>query len=740
MPYFLQHYATGKLFSASMPTESLLALHNKVIKKTPLDNQKESDNQNIQQIQNNNTEYSHDYAILDDIKQILLDEVDEDQQRNVTLTKMKQLRTKYEFNVQTEVFHEWILENLTNNNWKHALGTGNRYLNAIDDVWIKTWQDVNILEAGSDDMDVLFEYMVEQRIDRDSTVRETLFLLFKFIGSRYTIAIPESISDNLKSWHVRSEFIPEHFYEQLRVDLQSRYSNTSESYQLTIDVMLIFLRRGFFRPSELFKITMSDLESSRELWVRLRKNIFGRLKSFSATRKVPVGILLKPNEVEIIEHFISIRKVETEGRENALLFSQQTNHNIIFESKIFLPHITELLSSYAGHRIVSYQFRHSGISNIQLVLFSDYETAIRYTGYSESQILEIRQYFETHNNDLYAQLSSTAGHLSSRTTITTYSHFTDLILGQCLNKTQFQKPLRFWVNLSGISATRILNNVKSSNVLNDKVKSIDIAIFFDDELKEFSVSASKSAEKINSGSVILKTLFTPKIVHCERILAGYDSGKTAEDIAKALTLPQQYVIAVIESAKSIRQHHSYQTNRGKSRLINSSIDSIRPNKMTTKLEDADRLKIYQHLLVNYKNQHEVKKQIMHHILSTTSCGHSYVSFNSVEHVALFIEFFHPIINKDRWYISIQPNTDLSGIEKWKYINDKVHHISVSDKTKKNKKMFPIGQAHLYLMHPNASDIIDKRPKQKMNKYATSSLKRACHWVAIHLKSKKLFEE
>jgi hypothetical protein len=389
---------------------------------------------------------------------------------------------------------------------------------------------------------------------------------------------------------------------------------------------------------------------------------------------------------------------------------------------------------------VSYQFRHSGISNIQLVLFSDYETAIRYTGYSESQILEIRQYFETHNNDLYAQLSSTAGHLSSRTTITTYSHFTDLILSQCLIKTQCLKPLSFWAKLSGISVTRIINNVKGPTCLNDEVKSIDIAGFFDRELKNHSISASKSAKEIYSESMILETRFTPKIVHCERILTGHDSGKTAEEITKTLTLPQHYVIAVIESAKSIRQHHSYQTNRGKSRLINSSIDCIRPNKMTTKLEDADRLKIYQHLLVNYKNQHEVKKQVMHHILSTTSCGHSYVSFNSVEHVALFIEFFHPIINKDRWYISIQPNSDSNDIEKWGYINDKVNHISVSDKTKKNKNLFPIGQAHLYLMHPNASDIINKRPKQKMNKYATSSLKSACHWVAIHLKSKKLFEE
>jgi hypothetical protein len=48
-------------------------------------------------------------------------------------------------------------------------------------------------------MDVLFEYMIEQRIETDSTARDTFFLLFKFIASRYTIAIPESVADNLSA-------------------------------------------------------------------------------------------------------------------------------------------------------------------------------------------------------------------------------------------------------------------------------------------------------------------------------------------------------------------------------------------------------------------------------------------------------------------------------------------------------------------------------------------------------------
>jgi hypothetical protein len=740
IPYFLQHYATGTLYSASMPTESLLALHNKVIKKCFVDNQEERENINFRNIQNNETEYLNDHVVLDDIKQILRDEIDQDQSRQITLTKLKQLRIKYDFNVQTEVFYEWILENITCNNWKHGLGTGNRYISAIGEVWSDTWKDVNILEAGSDDMDVLFEYMIEQRIETDSTARDTFFLLFKFIASRYTIAIPESVADNLSAWHVRSEFIPEHFYERLRSDLQSKYSAEFESFRLTVDVILIFLRRGLFRPSELFKLQMRDIESSEEMWIYLRKNVFGRVKTFSATRKMPLGVLLKPDERKIVDYFLSVRKVETENRSKALLFSQQTNHDVIFDSKTFLPQLTELLSSYAGHRLVSYQFRHSGISNLQLVLFGNIETATKFTSYSENQVLSIRQFFKTHENNLYYQLSSVAGHLSPRTTIGTYSHFTDLIIGQCLHKAEVIQPLSFWANLSGISTTRLSNSLKSHHCINDQVSSHDIAEFFDNQIKKYSLSAVQSAKPVLHESATLNVSLKPSLAHCERILKQYDNAKTTDDISIILTLPEKYVIAVVEAASIIKNHSSYQTNRGKSRLINSSSPGILPTKMQSKAEDVDRLKICEQLMANFANSPLFTKKIIHHLLSSVANDHSYISLNTVKRTGQFIHFFQPLVTKERWFIILHPPADFSNIEKWQIIKAKVRQMEVSDQTKKNKNLFPEGQANLYLMHPNAIDIKNKRPKQKMNKYSTNSLKNACHWVAIHLKSIQLYAE
>jgi hypothetical protein len=740
MPHFLQNYATGKLYSASMPVESVLNLNNQVIKKRSVSVQGKRKNLNIRQIQNKETEYLNDHTIFDEIKTILKDEIDQEQQRQVTITKLQQLRTKYDFNVQSEVFHEWILENLTSNRWKHGLGTGNRYLNAIGEVWIETWRDVNILEVGSDDMDVLFEYMIEQRIEQDSTARDTLFLLFKFIASRYTIAIPESVADNISAWHVRSEYIPEHFYEPLRNDLQSKYSEASESYRQTIDVILIFLRRGLFRPSELFKLQMCDIESSSELWVYLRKNVFGRVKTFSATRKIALSILLKPDERKIVDHFLSMRKVETEDRKSALLFSQQINHDVIFDSRTFLPQITEQLSSYAGHRLVAYQFRHSAISNLQLVLFGTEKSASRYTLYSIEQIQQIRRFFTTHENDLYYQLSSEAGHLSPSTTISTYSHFTDLILGECLESTSFTMPMRFWANLPVTSVTRLSNYLKKQIGLKEAVSTSEITQFFGNQIKKHSISAVPSAEIALTKRTTLDISLKPSLMHCERILKLYDTDKPIDDICSILTLPENYILAVIEAAQLINQHDAYQTNRGKSRLINSSSDSIRPTKMQTKVEDADRLKLCELLMKNYAKSPKLTKSIMHHILSNAATDHSYISFNSAKRTGRFIQFFQAGINKDRWHLILQSAHDFIGIEKWQNIKDKVRQFDVREKTKKNKNLFPEGQVHLYLMHPSANDIKDTRSKQKMAKYSTNSLKVACHWIAIHLRSIQLFSE
>ncbi|MDP5033212.1 hypothetical protein [Paraglaciecola sp.] len=740
IPYFLQHYATGNLYSASMPTESLLALHNKVIKNNVVSSEGKTEILDIRQIQNNETEYLNDHAVLDDIKKILRDEIDEEQSRYITLNKLKQLRIKYDFNVQTELVFEWFLENLTNNNWKHGLGTGNRYLNAIGEVWIETWRGANILEVGSDDMDILFEHMIEQRIDQDSTARDTLFLLFKFIASRYTIAVPESVTDNVNAWHVRCEYIPEHFYDRLRADLQSKYQSKNERFRLTVDVILIFLRRGLFRPSELFKLQMRDIESTEELWIYLRKNVFGRVKTFSATRQIPLGILIKPDERIIVNYFLSMRKVETEHREKALLFSKQTNHNVIFDSKTFLPQITELLSSYAGHRLVAYQFRHSGISNLQLILFGTEESAVRYTLYSTEQVQKIRRFFASHENDLYYQISSVAGHLSPRTTITTYSHFTDLILSQHLEKGIFSQSLMFWANLSGISVTRLSNNLKRPHGPNERVSNHDVSEFFDQQIKKYSLLAVQSGKPVLSESATLDISLKPSLEHCERILKQYDNLKSLDDICLTLTLPEKYVKAVIEAATLIKNHPAYQTKRGRSRLISSLSNSIRPATMSSKEEDADRLKICELLMTHYEKKPKFTRQIIHHLLSSTVNDHSYVSLNSVKRTGQFIHFFQALLTKERWYISIQPSADFSGIEIWQSIKARVGNMSVSDKTKKNKNMFPEGQANLYLLHPDATDIMDKRPQQQMSKYSTNSLKNACHWVAIHLKSIQLYAE
>ncbi|MEP0357415.1 hypothetical protein [Paraglaciecola sp.] len=740
MPHFLQNYALGKLYSASMPVESLLNLNNQVIKKRSIGIQEKRENLNISQIQNKETEYLNDHAVFDGIKQILRDEIDEDQSRQITLNRLKQLRTKYDFNVQCEIFHEWILENLTSNRWKHALGTGNRYLNAIGEVWIETWRDVDILECGEDDMSVLFEYMIEQRKDHDSTARDTLFLLFKFIASRYTIAIPQSVTDNINAWHVRSEFVPEHFYERLRNGLQSKYSDKSESFRLTVDIIIIFLRRGLFRPSEVFKLQMRDIESSPELWIYIRKNVFGRVKTFSATRKVPLGILLKPDERKIVDYFLSIRKAETEDREKALLFSQQINHDVIFDSNSFLPQITQLLSDYAGHRTVAYQLRHSSISNLQLTLFGNAQTAEKYICYSENQVLSIRRFFTTHENDLYYQLSSVAGHLSPSTTISTYSHFTDLILSQHLEKCNFAQSLNFWVNLSGTSVTRLSNFLNKQIGLKEAVSTSELTQFFDNQIQKYSITASQSSKLTNIKIVTVDVSLKPSLTHCERILKLYDNAKTIEYICSILTLPENYILAVIEAAKLINLHSAYQTNRGKSRLINSSSNSIQPTKMQSKAEDADRLKICKLLVSNYETKPKLTKQIIHHLLSNTAIDHSYILFDSIERSGRFIQFFQAGIDKDRWHLILQPAHDLSGIENWQSIKDKVRYFEVSDKTKKNKNLFPEGQANLYLMHPDADDILNSRSKQKMAKYSTNSLKAACHWTAIHLKSIQLYTE
>jgi len=445
-------------------------------------------------------------------------------------------------------------------------------------------------------------------------------------------------------------------------------------------------------------------------------------------------------EFEIVENFIRQRKVETEDRKNALLFSQQTNHDMMFDDSKIRNQITELLSNYSDLRIVSYQFRHTSISYLQLIIFSDIQTTQQYTGYSENQISRIRRFFTIHQNDFYHQISAVVGHISPFTTITTYSHFTDLLLGQYLMNSKRKESIQFWSKLSGLSEVRLSNHLMGNFDLNKNIEASEIVVFFDKQLKKHSTNIGIKMGTPVSPTSKLKHVFEPSLIHCERILKGHGNGKTKSNISAALTLPEKYVLAVIEAAIAIKHHHKYQTKRGKSRLISSSSDCIRPSKMSSKVEDTDRLKICNHLLTKNLLKPKSSRIIIDHPLSTTSHDHSYIPFKSAERAMQFVLFFAPIITQERWHLIIEPDEKLLGVENWEQVKNKVANIEISGKTKRNTKLFPQGQGNLHLLHPNASEILATRTSQKNNKYSTNSLKNACHWVAIHLKSIQLYAE
>jgi|GEM_PF-6044250 len=739
--YFLSQYAQGNLSSASQPIQSLASIYMSKFVQENIESQDTDKKQlDYSQLISTTTDDIDNVEVLSKIKAACVSEnytvlngeiVEPLQTRHVTVSKLRFILEHTTINIQTELLLKWLIFNLENNKWEYGKGTAGRYLSAIGDQWLDYWVNKDIFEFDPDDMQEALEFICWQKRLTHASAPVPLGLLFDFIGKTYTnLSIPDVIAEGRKYHHVRSDFVPEHHFQRLRVDMQSLYKKEADYFKFSIDLLLIIIRRAFLRPIEAYSLRLDDIYVSDEIYLKYRKNEYAGYKTASAKRNINLSLILKPDEIEILMKYLRWRQRATAGNQRALLFSQSTTHEKMFNRRTINIPAIDLLSSYAGRRIAFYSIRHTGISVMQIVLNGDEGFARTISGYDTNQIRKLKSKLQTGNLGSNYQLSSLAGHLSAKTTITIYSHFTDYLLYKSLSSKQWRVSKRLLVNLLGERSKCISALSSCANVEVYDEKTIEASRIVN---KKYSIKPVKNnAFKSSSFKISHKQIYLAP-VDCETVLALYDAQKSLCEIRELMNLPNWLSSKIIEAADLIKHDPNFMTRREESRLFGKGSCNLCPTKPVHSDEVEDLANI-----LNLFSRKRLKgskhlNSIISRVLRSCTNTRSEIFFKNPADLKIFLQFFEGAVEPDRWCVNVDLTCNIKY--RWESIMHDItmKEIQTKERLDKNNKN---GNCIVRLARAEHYKIWDKADV-KVTLPSTNALKAACHLFAIFVKTYEL---
>ncbi len=750
MPQWQRFYADGTIQSSSMTLRSFKALvsgtckapsrtetYNADIVKTPRKRKKEKHASNQKP-----SEHPFISVVIEAIK---CPTTKNFRPVNETKQRLKSL-TAGDWSLAGEILLEWAIYELEHGKW-NASSTVMRNLSAIGITWLLFSNDIELLDLDIDGASCLYDLIKEARKKQDANVLNALQSLFRFTNHRYSFPLPESLNDQNPNTMVVNTLPSEAHFRQLQIDIAVYFKNERDEIREAIHLMLILVRRLFLRPYEVVGIRIKDVSiysTDSSLFVRRHPFIF--VKTHSAVRRLPAHLLLKSDELALLQKFLTKRKNQADGSKNRLLFSIDPHHDVRFSSSTLSRPVTKLLTAYLGEHTPCYQLRHAGQSALQLVLFGSDELIEQLTPYTAKQAKKIREWLARDaNNETLMQLSSLAGHLSSSITLSTYTHHTDLLLFQACCNLEAKYPLRFCQNLSSLRPSTLLKHAKQKTNVGHLSGSEVLQVLRSIQPSKASNALSPKQSDIKCQRVAIKEhQYCPE--DCETVLKAYD--RNSDNYFAAVTkcgLTPSWAANVVKASQDIKQYKKYFTARGKnSRLYPKNSLKLAPPAPQSLNEREYVTTIWKKLIEAPESTWSTLRKSVDYLFRQTSHGRSGVIFSSPSRLKEFLNDIIPILpSSAKWCLILEPNVGKKAIDpaiqqsKWK----KKTRIDVTLAKRSNVtglEEYPLGRASLHLLKPKVLQM--ELDKHSYSKYSTNALQYAAHIFAIYQRACELETE
>ena len=262
-----------------------------------------------------------------------------------------------------------------------------------------------------------------------------------------------------------------------------RPQNPLLNRRLEISALIVML--GFrlgLRLGEVLRLTLKDLIFCTNGEILIRANIYGRLKTRNARRRLPIDILVPEDERKWLKSWYDMRLKEINVHDRTLLFTLIPDQKVLIRMDAISPGIHTAMRQVTGDNTVRYHiFRHS-FANWLLIRLVGNEipnaidtriSTFKDVSFSDEECHRLRMYFfpqgYTSNDYLHPvrsalyQLAQMMGHSSPEISLKHYVHICDYLLGQSLSNTLNWLDVKTFIKLTNKSQSAASNYLDSLN-------------------------------------------------------------------------------------------------------------------------------------------------------------------------------------------------------------------------------------------------------------------------------------
>ncbi len=285
--------------------------------------------------------------------------------------------------------------------------------------------------------------------------------LHAFACITYQLApLPEDLVSRVRQRpHVRANYVSEVAFNEL---LRSLGQQPTEANERLSVIYTVAFRAGL-RLGEILKLRLKDIERSPEQWIYIRDTQLDDGKSDSATRKIPLGVLLTHQERQRLDSYFAPLWGRMINHANALAFPAEDGVLIPLPSDEVTEPLTSRLFTLTGQRHTFHHLRHSALSRLQLVLhhkvlglhqLPGWQHFMPWTEEHCARVYRTITQASTTQGDYWA-LAQFAGHQTPETTLNSYLHFSDWVSAACLRQAKYDWPLALRGVLTGMSQAKL---------------------------------------------------------------------------------------------------------------------------------------------------------------------------------------------------------------------------------------------------------------------------------------------
>ena len=648
-----------------------------------------------------------------------------------------------------EVMIMWMYKKYEDKEWKKA-SSAERHLSVLGHTWLSLTLDVQLETLNEAEITQLYEDMLDDKKSDDQKIYASLSSIITFMSMHLGTPVPDSF-EGAHVGCVRTAVINESHFQHLLSDIDKTFSKASEHERLCIKMALILMRRLGLRPHEL-DLLVSDVDIEGLGEVIIRRN----LKSPSSCRVLTLEPFFVMDEYKHLCSFINMRKHQARGSKHQSLFTLDPRFGQAIDFQKLARSCSLLLSEYLGEPTPFYQLRHSALSIIQLVLFGDDELIELFTPFSIEQANKIKTMMDIGDQqDRLYQLSSHAGHLNQGISLSTYCHFSDLLLYQQVRKLDRKFQNNFWFRLSGVRPSTFEKFMRKSpaQVFSQSYTPLEVETF----VHECAYQINRLTQK-RQGLDIMKNVIltdikepTPTLADVDTILRTHDEALNLSRVEKelkikivteALGLNEMWGADILLTAKVIKERPEYTTTKGKSRLYPNNGARLAPSKPSCAAEAEDVEVIERKLAKTKVQDRQVVRQSTDMLFQRMTHGHSEIIFSCPLELSKFFHGIRELIPNGRWFVVLNPNRNKESTDQvdiwtsqsnWPKDTEIVEDSFVSD-----ERRYPHGRLNLHFQHPHANKMTFS--VSEVGKHSSNALKYVLHLYAILLGAQKRYQK